>query len=129
MGEDGVEVAFKQSTGVLEVLFGVGFGGGDAGKRFVQDAHDPPLFGKGSEWNGELRKSFSREVLNASTREMTFQRAVQIASEKIVEKRICCVPVRGIEHGELPFENEMARPAPISPRDQDARLRKSVGRP
>ncbi len=46
LGEDGVEVAFKQSTGVLEVLFGVGFGGGDAGKRFVQDAHDPPLFGK-----------------------------------------------------------------------------------
>ena len=36
LGEDGLEVAFKQRTGVLEVLFGVGLGGGESGKRFVQ---------------------------------------------------------------------------------------------
>ena len=41
-----VEVAFEEGAGVLEVLFGVGFGGGDARKRFVEDADDPPLFGK-----------------------------------------------------------------------------------
>jgi hypothetical protein len=35
LGEDGLEVAFKEGTGVLEVLFRVGFGGGEAGKRFV----------------------------------------------------------------------------------------------
>ncbi len=50
LGEDGLEVAFKQSAGVLEVLFGVGFGGGDALKRFVEDADDPLLFGE--RWNG-----------------------------------------------------------------------------
>ena len=44
LGEDGLELAFEESTGVLEVLFGVGFGGGDALKRFVEDADDPPLF-------------------------------------------------------------------------------------
>ena len=34
LGEDGLQVAFKQGAGVLEILFGVGFGGGDAFKRF-----------------------------------------------------------------------------------------------
>ena len=46
LGEDGLEVAFEEGAGVLEVLFGVGFGGGDARKRFVEDADDPPLFGE-----------------------------------------------------------------------------------
>ena len=46
LGEDGLKVAFKEGTGVLEVLFGVGFGGGDALKRFVEDADDPLLFGE-----------------------------------------------------------------------------------
>ena len=46
LGEDGLEVAFKEGAGVLEVLFGVGFGGGDALKRFVEDADDPLLFGE-----------------------------------------------------------------------------------
>ena len=46
LGEDGLEVAFKEGAGVLEVLFGVGFGGGDAVKRFVEDADDPLLFGE-----------------------------------------------------------------------------------
>jgi hypothetical protein len=39
-----LEVAFKQITSVLEILFGVGFCGGDAVKRFVEDADNPPLF-------------------------------------------------------------------------------------
>ena len=46
LGEDGLEVAFEEGAGVLEVLFGVGFGGGDALKRFVEDADDPLLFGE-----------------------------------------------------------------------------------
>ena len=54
LGEDGLEVAFEEGAGVLEVLFGVGFGGGDALKRFVEDADDPLLFGKRGKanWNG-----------------------------------------------------------------------------
>ena len=50
LGEDGLQVAFKERAGVLEVLFGVGFGGGDALKRFVEDADDPLLFGERWEW-------------------------------------------------------------------------------
>ena len=39
-------MAIEEGAGVLEVLFGVGFGGGDTVKRFVEDADDPPLFGE-----------------------------------------------------------------------------------
>jgi hypothetical protein len=35
LGEDRLEVAFEEGAGVLEVLFGVGFGGGDA-LSFIQ---------------------------------------------------------------------------------------------
>ena len=52
LGEDGLEVAFEEGAGVLEVLFGVGFGGGDALKRFVEDADDPLLFGERRERDG-----------------------------------------------------------------------------
>ena len=50
LGEDGLEVAFEEGAGVLEVLFGVGFGGGETRKRFVQDADDPLLLGEGWDW-------------------------------------------------------------------------------
>ncbi len=53
LGEDGLEVAFKEGAGVLEVLFGVGFGGGDAFKRFVEDADDGAAC-SGSGWEREL---------------------------------------------------------------------------
>ena len=46
LGEDGLKVAFNERAGVLEVLFGVGLGGGEAGKRLVQYADDPLLFGE-----------------------------------------------------------------------------------
>jgi len=49
LGEDGLKVAFEEGAGVLEVLFGVGFGGGDALRRFVEDADDPPLPGEGED--------------------------------------------------------------------------------
>ncbi len=54
LGEDGLEVAFEEGAGVLEVLFGVGFGGGDALKRFVEDADDPLLFGERGNGNLEV---------------------------------------------------------------------------
>ena len=47
LGEDGLEVALEEGAGVFEVLFRVGFGGGDALKRFAEDADDPPLLGEG----------------------------------------------------------------------------------
>ena len=39
-------MAFEQGAGVLQVLFGVGFGGGDAGKRLVENTDDALLFGE-----------------------------------------------------------------------------------
>ena len=44
-------MAFEEGAGVLEVLFGVGLGGGEAGKRFVEQADDPPLSGERRERN------------------------------------------------------------------------------
>ncbi len=44
--ENRLQVAFKQGAGVLEVLFGVGFGGGDTVKGFVEEGDDAVLFGK-----------------------------------------------------------------------------------
>ena len=46
LGEDGLELAFEKGAGVLEVLFSVGFGGGETRKRFVEQANDPLLFGE-----------------------------------------------------------------------------------
>ena len=51
LGEDGIQVALEDGAGVLEVLFGVGFGGGDALKRLIQDADNPPLFGERGDRN------------------------------------------------------------------------------
>jgi hypothetical protein len=56
--EDGLQVTFKQSTGIVEVLFGVSFGVGDAVKRFVEDADDALLFAEGRECN-YLRSDFA----------------------------------------------------------------------
>ena len=44
--EDGLEVALEHRAGILEVLLGVGLGGGDALKRLVEDADDPLLLGE-----------------------------------------------------------------------------------
>ena len=65
LGEDGLEVAFEEGAGVLEVLFGVGFGGGDALKRFVEDADDPLLFGERGKWNLELSTVLALSIANA----------------------------------------------------------------
>ena len=44
-------MALEEGAGVLEVLFGVGFGGGEALKRFVQQPDDPLLFGQRGDGN------------------------------------------------------------------------------
>ena len=45
-----LEVALKQSPRVLQVPSGVGLGGGQPGKGFVEDAHDPLLLFEGGEY-------------------------------------------------------------------------------
>lgn len=68
MGEDGVEVAVEEGAGVLEVLFGVGFGGGDALKRFVEDVDDPLLLGEWRDRNHESAKLGRVEAALCATR-------------------------------------------------------------
>ena len=41
-----MEMTFEDGASVLAVLFGVGLGGVEALKRFVQQVDDPLLFGK-----------------------------------------------------------------------------------
>src|SRR5260221_13875498 len=60
--EDGLEVAFEEGAGVLEVLFGVGFGGGDALKRLVEEADDSLLFGERRDGDDEVSKSRIAQV-------------------------------------------------------------------
>jgi hypothetical protein len=64
LGEDGLQVAFKEGASVLEVLLGVGFDGGDSLKRFVEDADDPLLFGEWRDWNVTLPNQ--RKVIRIS---------------------------------------------------------------
>jgi len=42
-----LEVAVEEGAGVVEVLLGVGFGGGEARKRGIEDADDALLLGEG----------------------------------------------------------------------------------
>ena len=64
LGKDGLEVTFEEGAGVLEILFGVGLCGGDAVKRFVEDADDPLLFGRGGRSTSTLWSLF---IVSVST--------------------------------------------------------------
>eukprot|EP01030_Chromulinospumella_sphaerica_P002687 gene2688-2629_t len=53
---DGVEMTVEKLAGVLEILFGVGFGGGDVGKGFVEEADDAALLCHAARvFNSDLR--------------------------------------------------------------------------
>jgi hypothetical protein len=49
-------VTLKNSPRILQVLFGVGFGGGDAVKRFVEEGDDALLFGEWGDGNLNLKQ-------------------------------------------------------------------------
>jgi hypothetical protein len=44
----------KKLAGVLEVLFGVGFGGGDVGKGFVEEGDNSTLFFERGYWDASI---------------------------------------------------------------------------
>jgi len=58
-------MTFKDGAGVLEVLLSVGFRGGDALERFVEDAGDSLLFGEWGAKSGKL--SISVLLIEAKT--------------------------------------------------------------
>jgi len=51
------------AAGVEEVLFGVGFGGGEALKRCVEDADDPLLLGERGDGNRVAFNKLFRDAL------------------------------------------------------------------
>ena len=54
LGEDIVEVAFEERAGIFQVRFGFDRGEGDVFKRFVENTHNPLLFGEGRQRNFHL---------------------------------------------------------------------------
>ena len=85
LAEDGLQVAFKQGAGVLEVLFGVGPGGSDAVKRFVEDGDDALLLGKGRHRELKLAQRFTSKVLNAGAVEVFLQRPGEVQRVEVVQ--------------------------------------------
>jgi len=63
-----MEVAFEEGAGVLEVLFGVGFRGGETLKRFVQQPDDPLLLGQRGDGNGYFLELAARQLFERRAR-------------------------------------------------------------
>lgn len=70
LAEDGLQVTFKQGASVLEVIFGIGFGGGDGGKGLVEDGDDPLLFGERGDGNLERLNERKFYTLDCRTRSL-----------------------------------------------------------
>ena len=80
-----MEVAVEEGAGVDEVLFGVGFGGGKALKRCVEDADDPLLLGEGGERNGKVFKMAASKRLDRSTYGDA-RKIIRAVMEKVIKK-------------------------------------------
>jgi hypothetical protein len=52
--EGNCKMTFKDRAGVPEAPLGVGFGGGEARKRFVEQGDDSLLFGEWGDWNKDF---------------------------------------------------------------------------
>ena len=92
LGEGGLKLTFKQSASVLEILFGVGFGGSDALKRFVEDTDDPQLFGE--RWDGHWK--VENVILTESSLGRTIRNLQELALKFIRDEVV--VEPRSIEH-------------------------------
>ena len=79
-----MEVAFEEGAGVLEVLFGVGFGSGEARKRFVQQPDDPLLFRERGD--GDLLRSHVAVCNGRIAR--AFLKAIHLPDEVFGEERV-----------------------------------------
>src|SRR5712692_6229438 len=66
--KDAMQVAFEEGAGVLEVFFGVGFGGGDAVKGFVEDADDALLFVKRRIFDNKITERRVTKILHRRSR-------------------------------------------------------------
>jgi len=65
----------------LEVLFGVGFGGGDALKRFVEDADDTSLFRERGQRNLDfLEHADGSHILDGRASRLLFQAVLEVAA-------------------------------------------------
>jgi hypothetical protein len=78
-------VAIKQRSCFLEVLCGVGFGGGDAPKRFVEQSDDPLLLRMGR--MTDMKRLHLWEIdclMNRTTRES--EKIISFRDEEILQE-------------------------------------------
>ena len=68
----------KTARGGLEVLFGVGFGGGDTLERLVQDADNPPLFGEQGYGNCDFLERAARQLLEGRSVPTKFSKSTML---------------------------------------------------
>jgi hypothetical protein len=91
LGEDGLEVAFEEGAGVLEVLFGVGFGSGNDLERFVEQADDTLLFVERRDENRKFLKTCRREVwlrcsISKLPNHLGAQVALKVGEHKVIQE-------------------------------------------
>ena len=80
-------MALEDGTGVLEVLFGVGFGGGDTLKRLVQNADNPPLFGERGDANLEQTLSLNARKFYSLNRRSCASTKFRIAKAQVASRK------------------------------------------
>src|ERR1035437_1715697 len=89
--ENGLQVAFKQGAGVLEVLFGVGFGGGDAVEGFVEEGDDAVLFGEWRNGKRHTTRKLNVQIPDCRPRRQpielvkNYRRAQQVIKETLIK--------------------------------------------
>ena len=87
LSEDGVDVALEEGASVLEVLLGVGLGGGDALERFVEDADGPLLLGEWRKHHRELRDVALVEMRSSRTIEPSLNDSLEVgAAQAMIEE-------------------------------------------
>jgi len=89
LGEDGLEAALEEGAGVLEVLFGVGFGGGETRKRFVEDTDDAVLLGEGGERDRDFLELTARQLFEgcaSAERVQQLYNTAQIIIQKFIDE-------------------------------------------
>ena len=76
-----MKVTVEEGAGVFEVLFGVGLGGGQSRKRFVEHPHDPLLLRQRGHGQLEVRKHPDFDVRHSVTELLLGNRVLQFAVE------------------------------------------------
>ncbi len=91
--EHGLKMALEERAGVLEVPFGVGFSGGKASKRFVEQGDNSPLFGEWGDGNRYFAQTTLIELRNGQARDKSRKvRMIEVIDQPAIEELISIRP-------------------------------------